>query len=87
VNQDEHLKLRLSGICERLEAWNKRPWLSIGQIQELTGLSRARVRQQLEHGQFVEVVGNGSRCVLVSSVLACYKNRVAKLLLTRKRKS
>lgn len=85
MNQDEYLKLR--GICERLEVWSKQPWLSIGQVQELTGLSRARVRQQLEEGRFVEVVGNGSRCVLVGSVLTCYKNRIAKLSSTRKCKS
>jgi len=83
-NQDEHLRVR--GICQRLEAWNKRPWLSIGQIQELTGLSRVRVRQLLDCGRFVEVVGNGSRCLLVGSVLIYYKNRVATLSSVRKRK-
>lgn len=83
----ENDQIRLRGICGRLEAWSKQPVLSIGQIQELTGLSRVRIRQQMDCGRFVEIVGNGSRRLLVDSVLIYYKNRVAKLSSERKRKS
>ena len=77
-------EIRLRDICQRLEAWSKEPWLSIGQVQELIGLSRVRVRQQMDSGRFVEIVGNGSRRVLVGSVLTYYKSKVARLSSVRK---
>ena len=77
---------RLSAILARLKSWQENPVYSISRITEVTGLSRARVRQLIAAGKFVIEPQNGAQSITLSSVIDYFANRLNKLARTSKRR-
>ena len=77
---------RVSSVVARLELWLRQPAVPIPIVEELTGLSRTRICQLIEGGSFDVRAVNGSRRVVVESVVSYFSCRASKLSRAGKRR-